>query len=267
MNAISFDVGTTHLAFCLVKFFKRQIKSQTTAPDFDILEWKLLDIKVCKDILPSKVCSCGKKAVCIGEITDKCILHSGFKRKVGGTKYADGFEVVSKTDGHSAKCIVNCYSKFEECKCQDIIETLIRTLHKFVASHIGEINMVIIENQGKFSKIMMEIANTLRAYFLTYKVVKKLSTDVRIVQAKKKYMVYDGPKIVNVSLRGKKKRNLRRKASVDQCMWFLKLNETKNKKWIDMINGLNIKDRDHLSDAFLQALYEAKSKLVKSKSA
>ena len=258
---LSWDIGIKNMAYCLM--------NKTS----DIKSWGIINLyddvpKLDYACQASKKNNqvCGKKANFVFKnkyfcnvhnkngslLTFKC-SHENCKNKVSYydtekklycTKHSKGITDPFKIDG---KKNLNQLTKILYAELDKIPE-------------FSEAKTILIENQPVLKNpTMKSIQMILYSYFmLRYVVDKKLDIEIKLMSAKNKLKVYDGPPINKYdNLKSKYSRD--KKLSIDYCQYYLE--KKKNNYWIDYFKnykknkGKGVIGNDDLADTYLMIIY------------
>ena len=232
---LSFDVGVTNLAFCLVEFTENEHK---------IIDWGVIDVmesfedrKIKCSVVKNGVI-CNSDAVTYVEVDDKQLGFCNKKNCQSIVNSVYSKKQIKKTKKVNTKTV----SLF------DIAKSMMKKLYE--KPNLIDVNKVVIENQPVLKNpTMKSIQMILYSFFIMNGALKdNILKEIVMFNARGKLDIYDGPKIempINIKKDSYKDRKYR---SIEYTKYFLRDENT----WLDFFN--KHKKKDDLADAYLQCL-------------
>lgn len=233
----SFDVGVRNLAFCVMQY-------DSKGNCFPVLDWKNVDLSDSDDIEDHMCCAflktrkdkdgnpvqCPRGAKLCIEDCYYCAIHNPDKNKYK-------IKEKPKVKAMALKSIF-----MEMRKVLDTHEEIWKT----------KVDHVIIERQFNKNRTMIFQSGLLYSYFLLNHLtnVESRISDVKVIHAKNKLCVYNGPKVTVNRKNAKDKRKL---LAVEYCKYMLR----KDNERLAYLNKYP-KKKDDLSDCFLQGAWYLK---------
>lgn len=232
---LSFDVGVTNLAFCLVEFADNKHK---------IIDWGIIDVmesfedrKIKCSVVKNGVI-CNSDAVTYVEVDDKQLGFCNKKNCQSIVNSVYSKKQIKKTKKVNTKTV----SLF------DIAKSMMKKLNE--KPNLIDVNKVVIENQPVLKNpTMKSIQMILYSFFIMNGALKdNILKDIVMFNARGKLDIYDGPKIEMPSNIKKDSYKDRKYRSIEYTKHFLRDENT----WLEFFN--KHKKKDDLADAYLQCL-------------
>lgn len=240
----SFDVGIRNLAFCVMQYDSSKKKGE----EYKVIDWQNIDLTdadcigdetCCADLKTKKdkdgnpvKCSKGAKLkVCIDEETKYyCAVHNPDKTK---------YKVKEK-------------KKVRSVSMKSIFIAMNNVLESYEDTWKNKVDHVIIERQFNKNRMMIYQSGLVYSYFMLKHLTDDNSrvSDIKIIHAKNKLKVYNGPKVM---IKRKNPKDVRKLQAVEYCKYMLR----KDKPRLDYLNKYP-KKKDDLSDCFLQGAWYLK---------
>lgn len=270
MKILSFDVGISNLAYCIIE----KINNETR-----IINWDLINLNESHNC-----CICNKNALYKNNSNYFCKKHSNTEELIFENFYSihdiDKCSYITCTNNkctrkssykcntnNEAYCKTHCMQLFKK-KCNEMAITKIKkstldfnkTLFKLIEILDGlkdllEVDHVIIENQPSMKNpVMKSISMTIYNYYIIRGVIDNAVKIVKFVSpsSKIKFDTNNNKNENNKKLSYKETKQL----SIQYCLNYIENNEN-DKKWCEFFNSNNKKD--DLSDSLLQGLVYLKN--------